>query len=197
MDKVSLTSDSIVQSAMKLFSEKGYLGATTKEIAREAGVSEVTLFRHFATKEKLLEEVINRYSFLPALKGLLSEVLKLPYEEALTVIAHRLHAFLVARKDWIRIVQAEVQRSSESKLQATFSGLMDELFNTLAVYFSAMQEKGELREFDPAYGARAFHGMVYSYFHMEEVLMCSGNNAADMEKVIKEFVKIFVLGTNK
>jgi AefR-like transcriptional repressor, C-terminal domain len=74
---------------------------------------------------------------------------------------------------------------------------MDELFNTLALYFSAMQGKGELREFDPAYGARAFHGMVYSYFHMEEVLMCRGSKAADLEKVMEEFVKIFVSGTNK
>ena len=36
----------------------GYLGATTRRIAEEAEVSEVTLFRLFGTKEAVLEEAI-------------------------------------------------------------------------------------------------------------------------------------------
>lgn len=197
MDKVSSTNDNIIKAALKLFSEKGYLGATTREISREAGVSEVTLFRHFPAKEKLLEEVIGKYSFLPALKDLLSEIHDLSYKDALTLIAQRLLDFLVMRKDWIRIMHAEVQRSPESKLHGIFHGLMEEFFNTLAVYFRTMQEKGALTDFDPAYGARAFHGIFFCYFNMEDVLRRDRYRIADRNKAISEFVTIFVKGTER
>ena len=43
-----------------MFAQSGLEGATTREIAREAGVNEVTLFRHFQSKEKLLSAVLQR-----------------------------------------------------------------------------------------------------------------------------------------
>lgn len=197
MDKASSTNDNIINAALKLFSEKGYLGATTREISREAGVSEVTLFRHFPAKEKLLEEVIGKYSFIPVLKDLLSEIHDLSYRDALTLIAKRMLDFLVMRKDWIRIMQAEVQRSPESKLYGIFHGLMEELFTTLASYFRTMQEKGVLTDFDPAYGARAFHGIFFCYFNMEDLLRRDLYKTADRGKAISEFVTIFANGTER
>jgi AcrR family transcriptional regulator len=50
---------------MQVVSEKGYLGATTREIARVAGVTELTLFRHFGSKQRLFEEMLSRHTFLP------------------------------------------------------------------------------------------------------------------------------------
>jgi AcrR family transcriptional regulator len=44
----------LLQAAVTVFAEVGSRGATTRRIARQAGVNEVTLFRHFATKEDLL-----------------------------------------------------------------------------------------------------------------------------------------------
>jgi AcrR family transcriptional regulator len=54
----ALTRTRIIQAAMQVFAEAGLHGATTREIARVAGVNEVTLFRHFASKEQLLGAVI-------------------------------------------------------------------------------------------------------------------------------------------
>src|SRR5687767_12018801 len=48
----------IVQVAMRLFSERGFRGTTTKEIAQAAGVSEAIIFRHFATKDELYTAII-------------------------------------------------------------------------------------------------------------------------------------------
>ena len=44
------TRDKILDASLALFSKKGFLGATTKEIAKKAGVAELTLFRHFSSK---------------------------------------------------------------------------------------------------------------------------------------------------
>jgi AcrR family transcriptional regulator len=48
----------ILEAAARLFGDHGYRGATTRRIAREAGVSEVTLFRQFGTKDALLREAL-------------------------------------------------------------------------------------------------------------------------------------------
>jgi AcrR family transcriptional regulator len=48
---VDLTKKRILAAAELVFSRDGFQGATTREIARQAGVNEVTLFRHFRTRE--------------------------------------------------------------------------------------------------------------------------------------------------
>jgi AcrR family transcriptional regulator len=52
----------IVRVAVKLFSQRGFRGTTTKEIAQAAGVSEAIIFRHFATKEELYRAIIDHVS---------------------------------------------------------------------------------------------------------------------------------------
>ncbi|MFV1956863.1 MAG: helix-turn-helix domain-containing protein, partial [bacterium] len=64
----------LLEATLELISEKGYLGATTREIAHRAGVSELTLFRKFGKKEKLFEEVLKTQTFLPLLRETVVEV---------------------------------------------------------------------------------------------------------------------------
>lgn len=188
------TKDKILESALRLFSKKGYLGATTKEIAKEADIAEITLFRHFPSKEKLFEEVITTYSFLPALKGLLPQVLDMPYEKTLTIIANRFLETLTLRKDLIQIMHSEIHRYPE-KIHKIYRTFMDETFSTLASYFRRLQKNVTLREFNAEYGARMFLGMFYSYFIGEEIKMLKKHRPSDTNKTIKEFVNIFVKGT--
>ncbi|MEW2625764.1 helix-turn-helix domain-containing protein [Streptomyces sp. NPDC048106] len=49
-----LASQEILETALRLFTEQGYAETTIAQIAREAGVSQRTLFRYFGTKEDLL-----------------------------------------------------------------------------------------------------------------------------------------------
>src|SRR5437868_11273536 len=50
----------ILDVAVQLFSQKGFRGTTTKEIALAAGVNEAIIFRHFATKRELYTAIIDR-----------------------------------------------------------------------------------------------------------------------------------------
>lgn len=43
----------IIDASLEVFTEKGYTSATTLDISKKAGVSEMTLFRHFKTKDNL------------------------------------------------------------------------------------------------------------------------------------------------
>ena len=51
------TRQQLLDAATAVFSELGYAGATTKQIARAAGVSEGTIYRHFTDKRELFTAV--------------------------------------------------------------------------------------------------------------------------------------------
>ena len=57
MPKV-IDDEAIFQAVVKLFIERGYGSATTKEIAAIAGIHEATLFRKFGSKISLFEQAI-------------------------------------------------------------------------------------------------------------------------------------------
>ena len=48
----------ILEAAARVYSQHGFRGATTRLIAQEADVNEVTLFRTFGSKEALIEEAM-------------------------------------------------------------------------------------------------------------------------------------------
>jgi AcrR family transcriptional regulator len=52
----------LLRAAMQVFAETGTRGATTRRIAQAAGVNEVTLFRHFRSKDELLHEAFQVFA---------------------------------------------------------------------------------------------------------------------------------------
>ena len=54
------TSQKIIDAAMTLVRDKGYVATTTKEIARIAGVNECTLFRKFESKKDIVLQGANQ-----------------------------------------------------------------------------------------------------------------------------------------
>jgi AcrR family transcriptional regulator len=55
---MAVKDEEVLKAAMKTIVREGYDGATTKLIADEAGINEVTLFRKFHSKENILQAVI-------------------------------------------------------------------------------------------------------------------------------------------
>jgi AcrR family transcriptional regulator len=52
--------DRILEAAARVYAQCGFRGATTRLIAQEAGVNEVTLFRLFGSKAQLFDELLNK-----------------------------------------------------------------------------------------------------------------------------------------
>ncbi len=188
------TKERVLEAAIKLISEKGYLGATTREIAQEAGVTELTLFRHFGSKEKLFEEILNSYTFLPALKGILPELYTMPYEEALRLVATRFLQTLKETKSMVRIMSSEINLYPE-KIREMYNRSIEDTRSNLSHYFGAMQKKGLLRNVSPTTASRMFLGVLFSYFRTEEIIRGCEITKAKMEKNVQEFVDIFTNGT--
>jgi AcrR family transcriptional regulator len=50
----------LLDAAARVYSETGFRGTTTRRIAQVAGVNEITLFRHFGTKQALVTAALKR-----------------------------------------------------------------------------------------------------------------------------------------
>jgi AcrR family transcriptional regulator len=98
--------EQLLEAALRVYAVAGLRGATTRRIAQEAGVNEVTLFRHFGSKETLLQEALVRES-RAALEGV-----GLPTEPAdpqheLIEFCTRQHRGLSASRSLIRTSMAD------------------------------------------------------------------------------------------
>src|ERR1035438_4556093 len=108
----------ILSAASRVFARDGLEGATTRAISREAGVNEVTLFRHFGTKERLLEAVVGS-AFGPG-----GEAAAAPgrggrnLRADLVLFARRYEALLVANLPLIRTMIGEIHRHALCQRQA-------------------------------------------------------------------------------
>jgi AcrR family transcriptional regulator len=56
-----ISRERILEAAARVYAKHGFRGATTRLIANEAGVNEVTLFRTFGSKSALLEAVLMQH----------------------------------------------------------------------------------------------------------------------------------------
>jgi len=54
--------EALLHAALQTFSEVGLRGATTRRIAQAAGVNEVTLFRHFRSKDELIQAALEQFA---------------------------------------------------------------------------------------------------------------------------------------
>lgn len=188
------TREAIFDAALSLFSTKGFASSTTKEIAAAAGVAEVTLFRHFTTKENLFQELLMSRSFVGELGSLMEELENLPCRDAMVILATRLHDALMTYRDWIVMMHGEIRRFPEL-LIPSYHRFLDALFGTLADFFRERQKRGELRDsFDPELAARALHGMVFCLFNVEELLGRKEYRPLDRTQAIRAFVDLLQEG---
>lgn len=91
------TREDILDAAVRIMRTQGYARATTKEIAREAGFSEATLYKHFQDKTEIFLRIIEEE--LPGLVAVLERLGSAPAEgsvqeclEELVVTAVRYYA---------------------------------------------------------------------------------------------------------
>jgi AcrR family transcriptional regulator len=99
----------VLDTACRVFSRSSYRGATTAEIAREAGISEPILYRHFGSKRELylacLDEAWSSF------RALAEQAIATSPESCLGAIAD---AYMVKGKK-LRVIDLWIQALNESE----------------------------------------------------------------------------------
>lgn len=54
------TKERILEEALKLFSQSGYMGTSMNDIAAELGVTKAALYKHYKSKQEILESIVER-----------------------------------------------------------------------------------------------------------------------------------------
>lgn len=54
------TKERIMETALELFAEKGYLGTSMNDIAKQLGFTKAALYKHYASKQEILDRIVER-----------------------------------------------------------------------------------------------------------------------------------------
>ena len=58
------TKERILETALALFAQNGYLGTSMTEIAGQLGITKAALYKHYAGKQQLLEQIVARMNVM-------------------------------------------------------------------------------------------------------------------------------------
>lgn len=189
------TRDKILDAALILFSEKGYNGATTSEIAREAGVAEGTIFRYFPSKKDLLFSVANPV-VVDSLKNIIADFKEYSPQEMLEAVIHNRLQIISQNINLVKILITESMFHPELK-DNFFSEVIFPAGKLMQEYFQEQGQKGILRDIDTEISLRVLIGMVAVFvvwkyaFEGEEYVKFRD------EAVVSNIVDIFLNGMLK
>ena len=187
------TRNRIIKAAANILSKRGYARATTRAIAKAAGVNEVTIFRHFGNKRNLLSEIIQQHSALPNLTHIIENQLTGDYRLDLIHLATVFTRVITERKEALRLMLCEANELPE--VQEIVVKVPDQLRKVLTRYFQKQMGAGVIRRMNPEVMAQGFLGMFFSYGIAREILDSKIAPEVPQEAIISEFVDIFVSGT--
>jgi AcrR family transcriptional regulator len=187
------TQDRILEAAVQLFSRQGYSGSSTNEIARLAGVSEVTVFRHFPRKRDLFwaaaESRLRRIRMSRELRS------RLEGDEnprtALPGIIELLVEIVYQHPETVRLLYLslfELEHGAERILRKH----LVPLFQPLREYLSRCTAKGLIRELDPGITALGFAALVATHQGLQFVLTGNQARTANVDEAIATYTSFWM-----
>lgn len=197
--------EQILQAAVELFSQRGFSGTTTKQIALASGVSEAMVFRHFATKDALYDAILDS-------KGCQAGIHRFPWDgnETLTAAIEQKDDYAVfyniglqalinhqADEGFMRLLfysALEEHRLAER----FFNEFVAKVYEFIGAYVSQRQEDGAMRELDPKFVVRAYLGMLIHH-SLNNILWDKKRNLMNIsnEDAARHFAEILLDGIRK
>lgn len=187
------TKQRLIDAALKLFGEIGYTRASTRAIAEQAGVNEVTLFRHFGNKKNLLFECI-RAGNQTGVSQTFREHLTGDYAGDIRIMAGLQMADTRQKKEILRLLLCNAQEVPELQ-EALILGAANNT-ELLAGYFREQITAGNVRpELNPLVLAQGFDSLFSSYWLFEHFMGSAPLPAMSDDEVLDSLTTLFIRGT--
>jgi AcrR family transcriptional regulator len=164
-DQNGRTSDRLVNAGLRLFAENGYQGTTVGEIEQAAGLTPRAgaLYRHFPSKEAVLEAAFERH--IAELDSLRSVIEMMPLGDLraeLTLLSRFGLQMLARERDLRRIVITEGDRFPELKRRFR-EGIVDRAYDEVTGFIRQKMDRGELPDGDAEAMAVVLTGSLLGY----------------------------------
>lgn len=131
------TSEKIMKVALNLFSEQGYYPTTTKQIAEEAGVNELTIFRHFGSKSNLFQVTTEHYVIDSHVDYILNDTQELSFEDSMMLISERIYNLFIKNTKLYK-VQMKLADNEKEFIKLKLSR---KLVSVLKEHFTKLKEE--------------------------------------------------------
>lgn len=187
--RVLKTRQSLIEAAGKQLLLKGYVGATTRAIAETAGVSELTLFRHFSSKKELFSALFNTYSPKSSIQIALREQLTGNLRHDLILICTQSFSQMIKYRAGILITLSEAEALEE--LREIVAAMPRQGRMALTAYMRMKMDQGQLQKRDPALSAQALIGMFFGYIITQSMLR---EPLREPQEIVPVFIDIFLQG---
>lgn len=159
------TRETILQAAAQVVRSQGLAKATTKEIAKAAGFSEATLYKHFADKEEIFVEVLRAQvpSFAPLIRDLIDHAGQGTVRDGLLTAARAALAFYRESVLMLASTFSEPRLLARHRAALTRKNLgPHRAIDGLAEYLAAEQRLGRIdRDADPRAAAALLLGACF------------------------------------
>lgn len=188
----------ILDSAIKLFSERGFSGTTTKEIADSASVNEALIFRYFSSKRDLYGAIIEKK--IEEQLGIEEPLIR--YRETkddlliFKSIAHRMFETCGNDPTFIRLLHFSALEGHELS-DMFFDTYVEYINNLLGDYIEQRISDGAFKNLDPYIAARAFIGMIINYIIVQELFGGKKKKNVSTDSIVDSFVTVFLSGVRK
>jgi TetR/AcrR family transcriptional regulator len=162
----------LVETALDVFSRKGFGGTTTKEIAAAAGVTEAIIFRHFPTKQDLYNAVIEHHHNAGQISECMAQCktcMDRNDDEGLfrTIIEGIIDGYRRDLRGHRMLLFAALEGHETGLAHARQLSLP--IFEMLCQYIARRQSEGALRECNPGAIIATVAGMATHYANMTQM----------------------------
>ena len=174
------TEEKIITATFNIVQKEGVQKATTKKIAAEAGVNEVTIFRKFENKKNLIEATKDYY--MAKLLSKLEETFDFDEDESIEdYLKNCFHGILDFSQEDISIIRVAMQEiNGESDKKLLISRITDTIINKMEEFFKLQLEKGEIKTVN----SKAISVMCFSIIFQSTILWQIYGNNGDMDSDI-------------
>jgi len=191
----------ILQASERLFGEQGYAQTGTAQIAKEAGVTERTLFKYFPSKAELFKQVLLPVLIRFVAPAQFKEIRELvdkdynSYEEfLLAFFANRVSAFK-GNANKLHIVLQELLSNESFRKQFAQLALNNTVRPSIEL-IERLQKKGLIRQdLHPEVIIRAQVSAALSYFIVRQI-MNSETKGLSEEDEIRQMASMLANGVN-
>jgi len=160
----TLRIDQVLESATRLFTQKGYEAASVRDLAAELEIRPSSLYHHFPGKQHILFAICMRMQTDFNAELMPELVANRPPEEAIASAVRRQVLFGHRRKGEV-VVNIRERRSLPAEQLAQVNGLRREYRDTMARVIEAGRDRGVFRVEDPKLAAMAIVDMINGLPH--------------------------------